>query len=177
MTSTYTSGISPCQQRTVWHPEGIWIRHGISSFAASMAVHGRLKSINDQCMESRWVKIPGTSWNIPGHPRLQRTLYVKRCQPLPLISTDRTQLKPKKLPHLARRTHWGNLRWNCERTLHRCAMHLSIQDRHRNLMNFANFALYVESSFDHHLEASWSGRLISGQGSQSLHSASAQDRA
>ena len=180
VTSTYTSGISPCQQRTVWHLEGIWIRHGISSFAASLGawqaqIHQWSMYGVKMSQDTRNIhEHPGTSRDIPDFNGLYTSNVVNPFHWFPLTGLSSS---PRSF-----RTWQGG---HSEETFDEIAnalcivvlCNLRIQDRHRNLMKFANFALYVESSFDHHLAASWSGRLIFGQGSQSLHSASAQDRA
>jgi hypothetical protein len=136
--------------------------------------HGRLKSINDQCMESRYPEHPGTSRDIPDFNRLYTSNVVNPFHWFPLTGLSSS-------PRSFRTWQGGHTEETFDEIANALCIvvlcNLSIQDRHRNLMKFANFALYVESSFDHHLAASWSGRLISGQGSQSLHSASAQDRA
>lgn len=180
VTSTYTSGISPCQQRTVWHLEGIWIRHGISSFAASLGAWQCMAGSNPLMInvwsqdESRYPEHPGTSRDIPDFNGLYTSNVVNPFHWFPLTGLSSS-------PRSFRTWQGGHTEESFDEIANALCIvvlcNLSIQDRHRNLMKFAIFALYVESSFDHHLAASWSGRLISGQGSQSLHSASAQDRA
>lgn len=124
--------------------------------------------------ESRYPEHPGTSRDIPDFNGLYTSNVVNPFHWFPLTGLSSS-------PRSFRTWQGGHTEETFDEIANALCIvvlcNLSIQDRHRNLMNFANFALYVESSFDHHLEASWSGRLISGQGSQSLHSASAQDRA